>query len=177
MSKLTENELFERSWARACTDAAADTRFDKSASGLYVDPITRAAFVMWRAANKEASGIPDAYCVTAPNGDCVSTDPRCMHQPRLQQSTFASIFATWRFKAKDRLIPKDKTRRAHGKLMRVVGVQYDMTNASRQYLVADSMTMRVTVLVDAEEVEAQFLRLPRYVDLDEIDDAAPCSSE
>ena len=24
---------------------------------------------------------PDAYCVTTPDGACVSTDPRCMHQP------------------------------------------------------------------------------------------------
>jgi DnaJ-class molecular chaperone len=23
---------------------------------------------------------PDAYCVTAPDGSCVSDDPRCMHQ-------------------------------------------------------------------------------------------------
>lgn len=23
---------------------------------------------------------PDAYCVTQPDGECVSTDPRCMHQ-------------------------------------------------------------------------------------------------
>lgn len=26
------------------------------------------------------SSAPDAYCVTTPDGDCVSTDPRCMHQ-------------------------------------------------------------------------------------------------
>lgn len=24
---------------------------------------------------------PDAYCETSPDGDCVSEDPRCMHQP------------------------------------------------------------------------------------------------
>jgi hypothetical protein len=22
---------------------------------------------------------PDKYCVTTPDGDCISTDPRCMH--------------------------------------------------------------------------------------------------
>ena len=25
---------------------------------------------------------PDAYCVTAPDGSCISADPRCMHQPK-----------------------------------------------------------------------------------------------
>lgn len=25
---------------------------------------------------------PDAYCITTPDGDCISTDPRCMHQPQ-----------------------------------------------------------------------------------------------
>ena len=25
---------------------------------------------------------PDAYCVTTPDGGCVSEDSRCMHQPR-----------------------------------------------------------------------------------------------
>jgi hypothetical protein len=25
---------------------------------------------------------PDKYCVTLPDGDCVSKDPRCMHQPK-----------------------------------------------------------------------------------------------
>lgn len=24
---------------------------------------------------------PDAYCFTLPNGECISTDPRCIHQP------------------------------------------------------------------------------------------------
>jgi hypothetical protein len=24
---------------------------------------------------------PDAYCYTTPDGDCISTDARCMHQP------------------------------------------------------------------------------------------------
>ncbi len=27
-------------------------------------------------------GEPDEYCETTPDGDCVSKDPRCMHQPR-----------------------------------------------------------------------------------------------
>ena len=25
---------------------------------------------------------PDAYCVTAEDGSCVSDDPRCVHQPK-----------------------------------------------------------------------------------------------
>ena len=25
---------------------------------------------------------PDKYCVTQPDGDCISTDPRCMHQQK-----------------------------------------------------------------------------------------------
>lgn len=28
---------------------------------------------------REASNEPDRYCVTAPDGECISTDPRCMH--------------------------------------------------------------------------------------------------
>ena len=30
---------------------------------------------------------PDRYCVTTPDGDCVSTDPRCMHQVTESLST------------------------------------------------------------------------------------------
>lgn len=28
---------------------------------------------------RESSNEPDRYCVTAPDGECISTDPRCMH--------------------------------------------------------------------------------------------------
>lgn len=27
---------------------------------------------------------PDAYCITTPDGCCISTDPRCMHQPQAE---------------------------------------------------------------------------------------------
>ena len=30
---------------------------------------------------------PDAFCVTAPDGACVSNDPRCMHQPAAAKPT------------------------------------------------------------------------------------------
>jgi hypothetical protein len=30
-------------------------------------------------ANAEQVQAPDAYCVTTPDGDCISNDPRCMH--------------------------------------------------------------------------------------------------
>lgn len=28
-----------------------------------------------------AEDAPDRYCLSTPAGDCISTDPRCMHQP------------------------------------------------------------------------------------------------
>jgi len=29
-------------------------------------------------------GTPDAYCITTSDGGCISTDPRCMHQPQAE---------------------------------------------------------------------------------------------
>jgi hypothetical protein len=79
--KTLENIRFEKSWAREFPDdPEAGTRFLRDDSNLYIDMSVRAAFVLWLAAKKEDSGEPDAFCVTAENGDCVSNDPRCMHR-------------------------------------------------------------------------------------------------
>ena len=36
---------------------------------------------------------PDAYCVTTPDGACVSTDPRCMHQPAQEPRPPVVVFS------------------------------------------------------------------------------------
>lgn len=37
---------------------------------------------------------PDACCITDPSGECISTDPRCMHQPAKQQGAYAELPAS-----------------------------------------------------------------------------------
>lgn len=51
------------------------------------DGLRHSAKLAWRAlalleTELELQDTPDRYCITAANGDCISTDPRCMHQPR-----------------------------------------------------------------------------------------------
>jgi len=48
----------DEAWIASLADEEAERR------GLKVDVTVEA---------------PDKYCVTLPNGDCISTDPRCMH--------------------------------------------------------------------------------------------------
>lgn len=37
----------------------------------------------------------DRYCYTLPNGECVSTDPRCMHQPAPRTVKFQARQFDW----------------------------------------------------------------------------------
>jgi len=38
--------------------------------------------------------VPDSYCITQPDGSCISEDPRCMHQPFLPRATSYSGLST-----------------------------------------------------------------------------------
>lgn len=70
MSKvITKNELITLNSALSAKVAALGTQL--------VDALAKISRLEKKV--REASNEPDRYCVTAPDGECISTDPRCMH--------------------------------------------------------------------------------------------------
>lgn len=51
---------------------------------VYGFPLPRATFDKASTALEQQPPEPDAYCITTPDGGCISTNPRCMHQPQAE---------------------------------------------------------------------------------------------
>ena len=91
-AKVTKFELTQTNAALAAHNAylgttladaqAALAQRDATIEALRAELSIAASLIFDMREQTEApkSSAPDAHCVTTPDGDCVSTDPRCMHQ-------------------------------------------------------------------------------------------------
>lgn len=81
---MSEREAFE-AWA---SDNGEWPQCIERSGDSYTLMQTKLKWEAWQAARAQpAQAEPDAYCITTPDGGCISTDPRCMHQSQAEAIT------------------------------------------------------------------------------------------